>query len=105
MTESWSEFLSPERAELRANKTSGQDARATMNALSRAILMTLSMKGPLEIADLLTSIKARPREIVSTVDELETRGYVFVRVDGLTENVALTTAGNLAAGSTGRTET
>jgi predicted transcriptional regulator len=60
---------------------------------SLAILRVLADNGPTSLSELPSHVHARPREVVSTVEDLERAGLVQVAVQGVEEIAELTEAG------------
>lgn len=92
MTESVSGFLSPEeRAALKMRRRAQESELPA--SISLAILRALADNGPTSLSELPSQVHARPREVVSTVGDLERAGLLQVAVQGVEEIAELTDAG------------
>jgi len=92
MTESVSGFLSPEEREaLELRKQAPKSEPAS--GISLAILKTLADHGPTTLSDLLPRVQARPRAVLSVIEDLERSGLLQVSARGVEEIAELTDAG------------
>jgi hypothetical protein len=92
VTESVSGFLSPEeRAALEMHRQAQESELPS--GISLAILRVLADHGPTSLSELPSQVHARPREVVSTVGDLERAGLVQVATEGVEEIADLTDAG------------
>lgn len=98
MTESISGFLSPEeRAALEARRRAQESELP--GGISLAILRALADNGPTSLSELPSRVHARPREVVTTVGDLERAGLVHVAVQSAEEIAELTDAGRKSISS------
>jgi len=91
MTESVSGFLSPEERE--ALELRKQAPKSEPSGISLAILKTLADHGPTTLSDLLPRVQARPRAVLSVIEDLERSGLLQVSARGVEEIAELTDAG------------
>jgi DNA-binding MarR family transcriptional regulator len=93
VTESVSGFLSPEeRAALEKRKQAPEPEPSS--GISLAILQILATDGPTPLSEILPKVRARPRAVLSTIDDLEQSGLVRVSAQGVDEIAELTEAGH-----------
>jgi|SRR6516164_5126661 hypothetical protein len=92
MTESVSGFLSPEEREALEQRKQAQESEP-VSGIWLTVLKTIADQGPTTLSELLTRVQARPRLVLSTIEDLERSGLVQVSARGTEEIAELTDAG------------